>query len=913
MDREFEALVGFAPLKWQSRLYVEYFALGNLPGAVDVPTGLGKTSVMALWLIARTAGAAVPRRLVYVVDRRAVVDQATAVAEQLRESLKNESQPALIELRRQLGSGQRNARPLAISTLRGQHIDNREWLENPSAPAIIIGTVDMVGSRLLFEGYGVSRKMRPYHAGLLGADALVVLDEAHLVPPFERLLASIADEPDSTFTPRSPEDRALVPRFRLLSLSATGRARPGTVFRLEDRDIHGDDVASTRLSAVKLLELVTLDENEQKDKPERLATVAWELTQDGTASARCLVFCNEREVALKTARLLEKRVSAQGARGNAQVELFVGARRGLERQAAAERLESLGFIAGSPNAMDAPVFLVATSAAEVGVDLDAEHLVCDLVPWERMVQRLGRVNRRGGAERRAEVRVVAESSPEPPLQAVVQLFLEYLPRLDRGIDVSPGALRRLKERAGEEPVLKALMDGATTAAPLRPALTRPLLDAWSMTSLTTHTGRAEVAPWLRGWVDDLPQTRAVWRRHLPIRQGETPDASEALSFFEAAPPHASEVLQTETWRVTEWLVERARALLADHAKPSGVAHLAASVLAPGEPAVCILNASADEVDFLTGNDLAGPDTRAPRVKGDLNRRLTGATLVVDSRLGGLDARGSLQGGHSAPASTLDDGVAWSQPDEAGEAPVVRFRIRARHEASSAADSRPSAGKTPWRPRLRFVLERDDDDVKRWLQVDQWHYDADLEEDRSIARRPQLLDEHQCWAEEEAGNLAGTLSLPSDYAAALRLAARLHDEGKRAKRWQRAFHAPRDADYAKTSGPVDLHLLGGYRHEFGSLRRAERDPRLTAFSSDLQELVLHLIAAHHGHARPVISTAGCEDAPPSALEARARAVALRFVRLQKRWGPWGLAYWESLLRAADQRASRRNDNPDEDNR
>jgi CRISPR-associated endonuclease/helicase Cas3 len=74
----------------------------------------------------------------------------------------------------------------------------------------------------------------------------------------------------------------------------------------------------------------------------------------------------------------------------------------------------------------------------------------------------------------------------------------------------------------------------------------------------------------------------------------------------------------------------------------------------------------------------------------------------------------------------------------------------------------------------------------------------------------------------------------------------------------------------------------------------------------RDLVLHLIAAHHGQARPVIGTRGCEDAPPSVLEERARAVALRFALLQRRWGPWGLAWWEALLRAADQQASRDND-------
>jgi CRISPR-associated endonuclease/helicase Cas3 len=56
---------------------------------------------------------------------------------------------------------------------------------------------------------------------------------------------------------------------------------------------------------------------------------------------------------------------------------------------------------------------------------------------------------------------------------------------------------------------------------------------------------------------------------------------------------------------------------------------------------------------------------------------------------------------------------------------------------------------------------------------------------------------------------------------------------------------------------------------------------------------------------VIGTSGCEDASPSALEQKAAEIALRFARLQARWGPWGLAWWEALLRAADQQASRDN--------
>ena len=188
----------------------------DLPRVVDIPTGLGKTSVMALWLIALAAGARLPRRLVYVVDRRAVVDQATRFAERLRLNM----QDGLAE-RLGLDAGER----LPISTLRGGFADNRDWLEDPSKPAIVVGTIDMVGSRLLFEGYGVSRGMRPYHAGLLGVDALVLLDEAHLCPPFEALLRQVESRRDGKLGPGGYSD-SITPPFRLMSPFGHGQGRP---------------------------------------------------------------------------------------------------------------------------------------------------------------------------------------------------------------------------------------------------------------------------------------------------------------------------------------------------------------------------------------------------------------------------------------------------------------------------------------------------------------------------------------------------------------------------------------------------------------------------------------------------------------------------------------------------------------
>src|SRR5690606_32115956 len=101
-------------------------------------------------------------------------------------------------------------------------------------------------------------------------------------------------------------------------------------------------------------------------------------------------------------------------------------------------------------------------------------------------------------------------------------------------------------------------------------------------------------------------------------------------------------------------------------------------------------------------------------------------------------------------------------------------------------------------------------------------------------------------------------LSAELAAALEIAARLHDEGKQAKRWQSAFNACADGIYAKTKGPVRTRQLDGYRHEFGSLFHAEKNEAFRNLPMEMQDLVLHLIAAHHGHARPTISTKGCEE-------------------------------------------------------
>lgn len=915
-DDHFAALSGHRPFRWQRRLF-DRFMEGDLPAGIDLPTGLGKTSVMAIWLIARAHGAKLPRRLVYVVDRRAVVDQATEEAEKLRAGL--EQAPELKAALRL------DDRALPISTLRGQFIDNRDWLADPAAPAIVVGTVDMIGSRLLFSGYGVSRKMRPYHAGLLGADTLLVLDEAHLVPPFEKLLEAVACRGggEKSLGPVDDADRKIIPPFKLLSLSATGRNRQGelTPFRLapQDRD---DAIVARRLDAAKAL---TIDTASAGGLADRLADEAWTLAGDGKIPIRCVVYCNSRTDAEAVKEDLDERFGLP----TPPTELFVGARRVKEREDAKDWLKRHGFLAGSEMALDRPAFLVATSAGEVGVDLDADHMVCDLVPWERMVQRLGRVNRRG---ERDDTRVLVIDSGDAKKDEqlakaldATRTLLGQLPEISGGRHASPAAILALREKVGSEKIKIA-----STAEPLHPALTRPLVDAWSMTSLEEHTGRPDIAPWLRGWVDeDQPQTGVVWRKYLPVRAGgNTVLDEEVEDFFEAAPPHASELLETETWRVVDWLVARATALKprprraeAPEAQKEEAAGATDATLPANRPADPPLEDDVVAFSFSSAGDLEKSyqlrefvESSGKKLKDQLVRKLVAKTLVVDARLGGL-IEGMLKAKSDIPPRTADDGEEWvmmpqktDTPSTLSAEPIVKFRVR-------RADTIEETGRcdAEWHKPFLFRLSvSPDGEPLAWLVVEKWKGASTTEDEKSVSRA-QYLDEHQEWTADKAAALAEKLSLHGDFAKALVIAARLHDEGKRAERWQRAFSAPRQKDergnwkiFAKTQGPFRSTFLDGYRHEFGSLWWAEKDAEFNSLPGDLRDLVLHLIAAHHGSARPIIETKNCERGTRLERETQAREVALRFARLQKRWGPWGNAWWEALLRSADQQASRKND-------
>lgn len=878
------ATIAGRPLySWQERLLADYLSQGQVPDAVDIPTGLGKTTVISLWLAALARGAALPRRLVYVVDRRAVVDQATTEADRIAMLLGTGdgggTQIEAIRERLRLPGGH----PLPVSTLRGQHIDNHRWLEHPGLPAIIVGTVDMIGSRLLFSGYTVSRRMRPVHAGLLAVDALVVLDEAHLVPPFERLVRQIQQ------FRRTEAAGISFPALRVISLSATGRTF-GEAFRLNETDLH-DPRVTARLDAAKRLRLEP--EVSLKELPDALADRVWDLAQPSSA---VVVYCDRRRAAKDVADLLRERVREAYGQDADRVALLVGERRVHERARLAESPAFERFVASAQRNQQyaGPAFLVATSAGEVGVDLDADHMVCDLVQWERMVQRLGRVNRRPSSDHVGQVIVIPAQAAMRKEEADAEIDAERLKTLTAPFqtadwpsdatgakDASTRTLHGLKQN----PAIRSILEAASSPEPLSPELTLPLAHALSMTSLREHSGRPEVPPWIRGWVDELPQTRALWRRRLPLRD-DLGQRKELDAFLEEAPPHLSEIVEASTSALVTLLRKRAAAWLDGRKNRSEEAAAAAD--APRHPALIVALDSDGGIHDIWSAE------RIVRSKADhLERLLNGRTVIIDARLGGLDAEGLLDPRANDAPETLDiPATRWPEEHETG------FRVRVVPITESDSD---------WRPVFRWELDPDSEDENRLeLRVEVWRAGSALHGDPAVSRTPQELEAHVQDVINAVAETAGQLRLSDPFPVLLKGIAEVHDSGKSRLLWQQAMGAPRDGKvYAKTDGRSNPRLLQidgeTYRHEFGSLRDAIDTGAFARLDVLFHDLALHIVASHHGQARPVIAPVD-PDRPPSLGLPLAREAALRFDRLNRVLGPWELAWLEALFRAADWKAS-----------
>lgn len=847
-DAAFRALTGHAPFPWQRALY-QRFVAGDFPSSCNLPTGLGKTSVIHIWLLAlANAPQRVPRRLVYVVNRRTVVDQSTNEAESLRDRIKDV--PQLTSRLAQLCSGP-DGLPLAISTLRGQFADNREWSADPARPAVIAGTVDMIGSRLLFSGYGVGRNLKPLHAGFLGQDALLVHDEAHLEPAFQKLIEAIRDE-----QAREPAPLGERMRLRVMELTATSRG-VGTTFGLGEEDRRHPEIQK-RIYARKALHL---HENaDERQLADRLAELALGHASSGRA---VLVFA-------QTVKTVEKVAERLGKAKQENVKTLTGTMRGQERDRLVEHPTFRRFVPGAVGD-GKPAYLVCTSAGEVGVNISADDLVCDLSTFDSMAQRFGRVNRFGlRDDTRIDVVCPSSFDEKDDLQVRRMKTLGLL-RLANG-DGSPANLSELHDRALRESggslstdrteELRGYILATYAAQPAILPTSDILFDAWALTTIHDKMpGRPPVADWLHGVrAGEPPETHVAWRKEVGLVRGEALELHPPRELLEDYPLKPHELLRDRSDRVFEHLKGLAR----QH----------------GEGPVWLVGMDGSVVSTTLG-ELVERDKEAIYWR-----------TVLLPEVGGLNRDGML--GVGDPAEQLDVADEWC--DEEG----------ARRRARKWDDEKPQGMRL-----VRTVVLGGGDEDEAAEEPREWRWyvrprSADDGAGSWSSRKEQGLDEHLVRAKQDAERIARALLPEGPPRDAVALAARWHDLGKRRRLWQRSIgNTDPSKVLAKSDHARPPEDLSGYRHELGSLLDiVTGEAEFQRQAEEVRDLILHLVAAHHGRARPHYPAEEVFDPERSEVEVAevVREVPRRFARLQRRYGRWGLAYLESLVRAADYAAS-----------
>src|SRR5262249_10653301 len=150
------------------------------------------------------------------------------------------------------------------------------------------------GSRLLFRGYGLSDSMKPIHAGLVGNDALILLDEAHCARPFDQTMQ--AGEHYRKWN-ESPAP------FPFVSITATPT---GDVPTAPGGDAEPDHpVLGKRITASKPGALVIAEKAKGKNSTAELVKVLEKQARDLANAFACVGIIVNR---VKTARELHKKL-----------------------------------------------------------------------------------------------------------------------------------------------------------------------------------------------------------------------------------------------------------------------------------------------------------------------------------------------------------------------------------------------------------------------------------------------------------------------------------------------------------------------------------------------------------------------------------------------------------------------------
>lgn len=959
------------PFEWQKRLAATVSAEG-WPRVLDLPTAAGKTAAIdiALFHLALEAGRgekrSAPLRIAFVVDRRIVVDaaydRACLIRDRLTDALKSPGSSDVLSrvARRLAGFG---GEPLIVRALRGGVPREHDWARTPSQPTVLCSTVDQVGSRLLFRGYGVSDSMKPVHAGLLGSDCLILLDEAHLSEPFRQTLAAIEKYRKQPWTEVAPAP------WNCVTLSATPRSRVSVrgggdisslPFSLTSAE-RADPRLVARLSASKPAQLVLAKARTTQvaAHSEVVAAQAWALSgvTDGGSPRVVAVVVNRVGLARRCHQQIMKLIEEHQA--NAEAVLFIGRSRDPDR-VALMKLHSAKILSGSRH-IEKTLFVIATQCIEAGADFDFDALVTQVAPLDALRQRFGRLNRLGrSVPARAAVLACPDevgTHADDPLygdraKATWEWLLEQADEgvVDFGVEAMEARMKRVQE-------VETLVTDKKNAPVVMPVY----VDLWAQTS-PLPAADPEPALFLHGRAD-AADVQIVWR--ADVEPAETRERT--LFLLTLAPPRAAETLSVPIRAARAWL-SGADVLPVNDVEGGTVAD---DDPVQGSAAICAFRWQGGASD----------ESRPVNVR----QIRAGDVLVVPSTRGGCDEFGwnpsskrrvrDLAAEAFLPFAArrfvfrvhrrlLEDDVFFQYPqlDDADliakveatwrRLDAVLQQMREEENAKDVADALASVAGLPdaWSRALRAIADcerpvsahfpYDDEEAQRLSGVvfvaprgvdlgvanpdESAEAVTDNDDAGSFRALPVELNEHSVHVETWATGFARDAGLRKALAQDVALAAFLHDEGKRDERFQLylrrgntlqwlldtralAKSAMRPATRAlDATARQRSELPHKWRHEADSVRRALEHSRFSEANDRL--LVLWLVGTHHGYGRPLYPHTDERATGPQDPDFQVDGLDWPqvFATLLKRYGAWELARLEALVRLADHRASEEED-------
>jgi CRISPR-associated endonuclease/helicase Cas3 len=921
----YRAVHNYEPFPWQTRLLRQVVECG-WPAVLALPTAAGKTSAIdiAVFTLALQSGKSLaertaPLRIFFVIDRRLVVDQAAGHALQLKEKLETSDANGIVrdvaEALRRLGG----ADPLHVCALRGGMYRDDSWAKAPNQPTVCVSTVDQVGSRLLFRGYGLSEYSWPVHAGLTGNDALYLLDEAHLSEPFLQTLRSV-----QMYREESPVGGP----FRVVEISATPQSSEEP-FTLAEVDYDNEELRR-RLAAPKPARLVETVKFEKE-----AADLAVEARKDEAKVVGVVV----NRVA--SAREIFRRLPGEAFEDKV---LLTGRIRPWDRDELSSRCLERVRAGRVRRPEDKPLFVVATMTVEVGADLDFDHLITEAAPLSALRQRFGRLDRLGKFGKAEAVILLRKArGPDPIYGEDLGKAWEWLKEQGETIDFGVNALNARIQKSTSPPPVSTPRQA--------PALLPAHLDALVQTSPSPEPS-PDVAPFLHGAEAlDTADVQVIWRADL-----QPGGEKEWRDIVAAATPRSREALPLPVQAVRDWLLQGVPAEVADIEGVPGQGEQPTR----GQPRPALL---------WRGPDAEQTDVIEPK------QIQPGDTLVIPAEYGGADAFG-WHPASTEPVQDVGDAcvneMANAAPQD-GQRRLIRMRVYSVDEKVKAFSellkqgnddedalqefldtlaARPSDPLAEAvihefarsKPRLSLypagvVLSARvrpgfyKPDGKKPCGAPEAIDDTTDTDDTSSVRAGTLrpvevtLADHSDGVTRWATSFTERLGLHGELAEVIRQAAHLHDIGKADRRFQAMLYGdePGDTLLAKSGREFDARwykevrehfgLPKGFRHELVSaaLVRQHREQLLGELTDAQRDLVEYLVGTHHGRGRPFPPF--IEDKTPEVVTLESGGQRLSassahrlwrldegwadcFWKLVRRYGYWGLAYLETLLRLAD---------------